>query len=173
MNSFPLKLVSINPTLIAKDGFHAHPRDIKEVKVAFTKADEEQVATQLSGLNDTSCFSEEIESITASGEFINTLRSQSLLAFDFTGIRTCLEISNDYGNLCRFLAENTEVVESLKVNTNAARSSAYRCADLTNLGIVNAEISNVDIPENYYDLVVISDIETICRDVREIELVLK
>ena len=164
MNSPSLKLIASNPTFQSKDGFYSLPRDENEVKVVFSDAGEEAVAAQLSGLDDASSFSSEVEALVGNGEHINVLRPQSLLAFDFSNITTALEISNDYGNVCRALAENIDVVESIKTNASAARATAYRCADLVNVGIINAGLDDINIPDKYYDLIVLSDIELIADD---------
>ena len=169
MNLPVLKLISNNPTFQTRDGFYSPSRDASEVSVAFTNAAEEQISAQLSGLDDASSFSVEVEALVTDGQYINILRPQSMLGFDFSKIETALEISNDYGNLCRFMAENTAATDSIKTNKNAARAAAYRCADLANIGIVNAEFDAINIPENYYDLIVLSDVESMTTDSQSIE----
>ncbi|MDB4511947.1 glycosyltransferase [Arenicella sp.] len=172
MNSFPFKLIELNPALDASDGFYSLLQEQKEAKFTFSPADDQHVAEQLSGLQDLGSFSAEIEKLAGSGAYISPLRSQNLSAFNFSEVQTALEISNDHGNLCRFLAEHTNVIESIKFSPNAARSTAYRCADLANVSVVNVELALIDIPQKHYDLIVIADIETIADDAEMIEQLL-
>ena len=169
MNSSISKLVALNPTFLTKDGFYSPARDETEIKVEFTDAAEQKISAQISALDDLSCFSEEFEQQVGDGEHLSVLRAQALLAFDFSNIETALEISHDHGNICRFLAEKTVSTDSLKNNKSVARATSYRCSELSNVGILCADFATVELPNNYYDLIVLSDIETLVASSNQIQ----
>ena len=164
MNQSVFKLVAVNPSLEQKDGYYALPSDANAVKVTFTDGAEEQIAGLLSGLDNADSFSPEFENIIGDGKLLSVLRPQTLTAFDLSNIRTALEISHDYGNVGRYLAEQIAVVECVKPNQSAARAAAYRCADLANLSVIQEDLNDIELPKKYYDLIVVSDIESLAQD---------
>jgi len=172
MNSHSQRLVALNPAFEQRDGYYAAAQS-DEVRVTFTEADQEMVAGQLSALDDCSSFSEELESQLGSGKYLSILKPQALVAFDFSKLNTALEISLDYGNLSRYLAEQMTHVDSIKSTKNAARATAYRCADLANIDIVNASWNELKLATDYYDLILLSDVELIIDDQQQLTELIK
>ena len=167
MKPHPHKLINLNPSFTQMDGFYSPPHE-DEVKVTFTEADQELVAGLLSGLDDASADSEEFESIVGNGEYLSVLKPQALSSFNYQNIKTALEVSEDYGNYCRYLAEKIESVDVIKRSQNAAKASSYRCSDLSNVDIVLSDVLDLELPQQYYDLILLSDIETLVDSVEQI-----
>ncbi|NND81897.1 MAG: glycosyltransferase [Gammaproteobacteria bacterium] len=160
------KLISLNPNLVSKDGFFAPPRDPKVVQVNYTDGAQENIVALISSIDDCSVDSPEVAAV--SGEAVNARTGQFLRGFDFTGVQTALEISNDYGNYARYLGENLSQVECLKVDSNIAKATAYRCADLSNVGIACDAPLCLQLPDQYYDFILVADLEWMAEDPAEI-----
>ena len=158
---------------MSKDGFFAAPRDAKAVSIQFTNAAEEQVIDLISSFDDCSADSPEVDSAQGVGDYINNRTAQFLHALDLSQVENALELSRDFGNLSRLLGEKLDSVESLKPSANIAKASAYRCADLPNVGTICGSLQDVQLPTAYYDLIVVTDIEHLVDDRSQLQNTVK
>ena len=164
-------IIKLNPNLSLYDGFYTPPKD-EDAAIEFVNAEEDHVVGSVSALDDSSSFSPEFEAYIGDGKRLSVLKPQALEAFDFSDIDSVLELSNDFGNLARYLAEKCDTIDSIKTSKNAARAAAYRCSDITNACVVQAPPLSINLEQEKYDLVLVSDIESMTHSQRDAELLL-
>ena len=167
------KIVELNPSFVSKDGVWSPPRDEIEIKVEFTNAAEEQVLALISSFDDSSSDSEEVDGLQGNGEYVNVRTAQFLHAFNLSKVETALEVSADFGNLSRLLGEKVPQVESIRCNKNIAVGSAYRCADMANVATICASLDALELPDQYYDFILLSQLEQCLTDDQDAELILQ
>lgn len=124
----------------------------------------ESVLEVFNQANDKSLFSLDIETLSNRRELKSLFSSSQyrfLQACDLNSINTVLDLSQDLGGISHFIADQVTRLESIKIDPALAQLSANRCANKHNVCHVSADLDKLDYPTNYYDLIVIGQLEAL------------
>ncbi|MBL4674407.1 MAG: glycosyltransferase [Arenicella sp.] len=154
-------LLESNPEIGLKDGIYqdtsepfrdsALPGDLSAAVLdVFAKAgDKSLFSLDIEGLATTP----ELQSALAIGQF------RFLQNFDLSQINTVLDLSEDFGGVAHYLADCVGQIESVKIDPSLAKISANRCANKHNVCHLTADLEKLKLTPNYYDLIVIGQLE--------------
>lgn len=85
---------------------------------------------------------------------LSSARSNLLRIVNLTGAKRVLELGCGCGSITRYLGEQEGLtVDSVEGSPERANLAALRCRDLSNVTIATANFNDLDLPNNYYDLV--------------------
>ena len=150
-------LVELNDFVQADNGvFHA--RENSE-PVAYTDGatTEHQLNQILRNATDLSSNSAELQSNVSdwpSEYHLSSTRANLLRALNLEGVSRILELGCGCGSITRYLGEMTGVqVDSVEGSPSRAALAALRCRNQDNVTISTANFNDVQLPEDYYDLV--------------------
>jgi len=121
------------------------------------------VADVFENVSDKSLFSIEIEEQLKTPELVAALSSSPfrfLQAFDLSKVHTVLDLSEDFGGVAHFLADQVNVVESVKLDPDLARLASNRCANNPNVCHISEDLERLTLPNSHYDLIVIGKLES-------------
>lgn len=158
---FPL--LEANPQLGNKDGIY---RDTNEIfrDSKLSNYIQIAVADTFSQASDKSLFSLDIQRLSNTDELSSALSDlpfSFLQAFNFSGINHTLDLSEDFGGVAHFLADQVGSVDAIKVDPDLARLSTLRCANKHNVCHISEDLTNLNFPPASYDLIVIGQLEAL------------
>lgn len=85
---------------------------------------------------------------------LSSARANLLRCLDLSGVEKVLELGCGCGSISRYLGEQSHLkVDSIEGSANRAALAALRCRDLDNVSITCANFNDIQLPEDYYDLV--------------------
>jgi len=122
------------------------------------------VTEVFSRANDKSLFSLDIEALSNTKELKSSLslgQFRFLQDFDLNRVNTVLDLSEDFGGVSHFLADQVGQIEAVKVDSGLAQISTIRCANKHNVCHISADLDKLEFPENHYDLIVIGQLEAL------------
>jgi len=157
------KLIESNSQLGLKNGIYQNTKELfrdsqlsNYIQIAVTQVFE-QVANK--GL-----FSLDIEAALNTDELRCAL-SQSqfsyLQSLNLSKVHTVLDISEDFGGVAHYLADQVGWVESVKLDPDLARLASARCANKQNACHISEDLDKLTLPSNHYDLIVIGQFEAL------------
>ncbi len=166
-------LLESNPILELKDGIYQDSREpyrdsalsaelVNEIERVFSEAPSKALfELDLSeALN-----SSPLTLRGASSALRQTMSSSSVYrfldGFDLTSINTVLDLSEDLGGISHFVADQVAKVESVKHDPELARLASNRCANKHNVLHVSADLTSLSLQDNYYDLIVVGQLESL------------
>jgi glycosyltransferase involved in cell wall biosynthesis/SAM-dependent methyltransferase len=160
------KLLECNPQLGLKNGIHQDAterfRDSKlsnYIQIA--------VAQVFSSVADKSLFSIDIEEASNTNELRTALSPSKfnfLRSFDLSKGHRVLDLSEDFGGVAHFLADQVASVESVKIDPDLTRLSATRCANKPNVCHVSEDLNKLSFPSRHYDLIVVGQLSALRLD---------
>ena len=151
------KLVELNGFIQAANGVFHVPQTYHEF--AYTDgADTEQKLEQiLRQADDLSSSSSELLAHVddwPSEYHLSSTRANLLRALDLNGVSRVLELGCGCGSISRYLGEQTEMhVDAIEGSPSRAALAALRCRDQSNVVVSTANFNDIQLPENYYDLI--------------------
>ena len=84
---------------------------------------------------------------------LSPLRANILRGLDLTGRSTALEIGAGCGAITRYLGDTGFEVDAVEGSASRARLARLRCRDLTRVSVIHANIHQLRLPPQRYDLV--------------------
>ncbi len=164
-------LLESNPILELKDGIYQDSREpyrdsalsaelVREIERAFSDAP----SKGLFELNLSDVLNSSPLTLRgASSQLRQTMASSSVFrfieGFDLGNVNTVLDLSEDLGGISHFIADQVAKVESVKHDPDLARLACKRCANKHNVLHVSADLSRLSLKDNYYDLIVVGQLE--------------
>ena len=149
--------------LIEMNGFEASDNGVYKAQGAdpFAYSDgessEKLLEQILSKTQDLSSNSEELNSqiVDWPSEYhLSVARANLLRPLNLNNVQRVLELGCGCGSITRYLGEQPGIqVDSIEGSPSRAALAALRCKDLDNVTITTANFNKIEIPENYYDLV--------------------
>ncbi len=114
--------------------------------------------------DDHSLHSTDIEKLLLTDELRSAFSAAPvnfLLSFDFNNIGNTLDLTQGFGGTTHFLADKVANIDCVRIDLGHARLSAKRCSAFNNINYVSEDIAQLTFPEKYYDLIVISQLESL------------
>lgn len=155
------RLLELNQALGLKNGFYQNLDD-RYRDASMPHNVEDAIRSIFSTVADKSLFSAEIETAAESLEQPNLLsiyHFQYLQSFDYSGINTVLDLSEDTGGVAHFVADKVGQIESIKIDPALARLAVNRCSNNHNVIHISEDLSKLSFPENHYDLIILGQVE--------------
>ncbi len=84
---------------------------------------------------------------------------QFLYPLNLDAIHSVLDLSEDLGGVAHFLADQVNVVDSVKIDPGLAKLAALRCASKPNVTVFSDKLNSFIFPEKSYDLIIIGQLE--------------
>lgn len=163
MNHSHFKLLDTNPQLGLKNGIYQNIyelfRDSKlsnYINIA--------VAEVYSSVSNKGLFSLDVENALDTDELKQALgfkQHSYLQSLDLSRVHTVLDLSEDFGGIAHFLADQVGWVESVKVDPDLARLATNRCANKQNVCHISEDLDKLVLPEKHYDLILIGQFESL------------
>ena len=151
------KLIELNGFKRSNDGVYSIGAD----RVTFDYSDGEdsefklkQILSNAKNLASDSSELEEHISDWPSEYHLSSTRANLLRCLDLSGVKRVLELGCGCGSITRYLGEQSHLeVDSVEGSPTRAALAALRCKNLDNVSISTANFNQIDLPKNYYDLV--------------------
>ena len=128
----------------------------KEFAYSDGEATERYLSTVLREADDLSTGSESLgeKIIDWPSEYhLTSQRANLLRPYDFSGVNTVLELGSGCGAISRYMGEQGFQVDAIEGSEIRANLGKLRCRDLDNVRVVSANYNDLQIPEQYYDLI--------------------
>lgn len=152
------QFLELNNFVLAEDGVFYKDAVPEEFKYSDGVAVEQTLNKILSSAMDLSSQSSELDSqiIDWPTEYhLSSTRSNLLRVINLTGAKRVLELGCGCGSITRYLGEQQGLrVDAVEGSPVRAKLASIRCRDLDNVAIVSANFNELNLPENYYDLIV-------------------
>ncbi|MFT5571914.1 MAG: glycosyltransferase involved in cell wall biosynthesis [Cryomorphaceae bacterium] len=160
------KLLECNPQLGLKNGIH---QDTSERFRDSTLSNYIQIAVAqvFSTVADKSLFSVDIENASNTDELRTALSPSKfnfLRSLDLSKTHRVLDLSEDFGGVAHFLADQVASVESVKIDPGLTRLSVGRCASKPNVCHISEDLNKLKLPSRHYDLIVVGQLSALCLD---------
>lgn len=149
--------------LIEMNGFEASDNGVYHAQgsesFAYTdgESSEKLLEQILSNSQDLSSNSQELmaQIVDWPSEYhLSNARANLLRPLNLENVQRVLELGCGCGSITRYLGEQSGIqVDSIEGSPSRAALAALRCKDLDNVTISTANFNKIEIPENYYDLV--------------------
>ena len=155
------RLLELNQALGLKNGFHQNVYD-RYRDASISHSVEDAISSIFSLVEDKSLFSAELEVAAESLEqpgLLSIYQFQYLQSFDYSGINTVLDLSEDTGGVAHFVADKVGQIESIKIDPALARLAVNRCSNNHNVVHISEDLSKLSFPENHYDLIILGQVE--------------
>ena len=155
------KLLEANPELELKDTVYQNSEDFVRDSNLDSSLDI-AIRDIFEQTDDKSLFSLDIEKRGQTKELwseLSTLRHNYLRGLNFERVNTALDLSQDSGGISHYLSDQVKSLDSVKVDVNRSRLSVIRCTNKTNVLHVSIDLDKINLPEQYYDLIVLADLE--------------
>ena len=155
------KLLESNPQLTEIQGYYKNQRQIfrdskldNQVQVVVSDIFERASEKSLFGLGlETLLVGDASRRALASAPF------NYLQAFDFSQINNALDLSEDFGGVAHYLANQVNWVESVKVDQDLARLTVRRCVNQRNVRVLLEDIDKLNFPAGQFDLIVLGQLD--------------
>ena len=128
------------------------------------------VNDSLDNAQDQSLYSIDIEKLLLTDELRTAFTPAPvnfLLSFDFSNIGHTLDLTQGFGGATHFLADKVSTIDCVRVDSGHARLSAKRCSAFSNISYISEDIAQLKFPKKHYDLIVISQLESLELDKTE------
>lgn len=177
-------LLESNPILELKDGIYQDSREpyrdsalsaelVREIESVFSDATSKALfELDLSEVLNSSALTLRGASSPLRQTMASTSLYRFLEGFDLGSINTVLDLSEDFGGISHFVADQVARVESVKRDPELARLASNRCANKHNVLHVSADLASLSLKNNYYDLIVIGQLEGLEIDESKLKQVL-
>ncbi len=109
------------------------------------------------------CHSSELKSALSSGSF------RFLKNLNLQSINNVLDLSEDFGGVAHFLADQAGRIDSVKIDPGLAKLASTRCANKHNVCHVSADLDKLHFPTNHYDFIVLGQLETLKLKAKQLE----
>ena len=154
-------LLESNPEIGLKDGIYQDTSEpFRDSALSDTLS--AAVLDVFSKADDKSLFSLDIEALSVTPQLRSAFaigQFRFLQNFDLSRINTVLDLSEDFGGVAHYLADSVGQIESVKIDSALAKISATRCANKHNVCHLSADLEKLKLVPNYYDLIVIGQLE--------------
>lgn len=157
------RLTESNTELGLKNGFYQNLHNRYRDSL-IPQSVEASIASTFSSVADKSLFSLELDQASLTHEsqaLLSISQFQFLRAFDFTGINTVLDLSEDTGGVAHYIADNVGQVDSIKVDSALARLAVNRCSNNPNVIHISEDLDKLTFPEKHYDLIILGQLESL------------
>lgn len=163
MNPSPFKLLDANPQLGLKNGIYQNIFELfRDSKVS--NYIQIAVADVFNAVANKGLFSLDIENALDTDELQQALSSSHynfLQSLNLSRVNTVLDISEDFGGVAHFLADQVGWIESVKVDPDLTRLATIRCANKQNVCHISEDLNKLVLPTLHYDLIVIGQLESL------------
>lgn len=168
------KLLHINPALGLKNGIYQNQEALFRDS---TLSNYIQVAVNevFDQVDDKSLFSTDIESALTTPELRDALSLSQfafLQAFNFSKVHQALDLSEDFGGVAHFLADQVGHLDAVKLDPDLARLSVRRCANKHNISHISEDLTRLKFPKHHYDLIIVGQLEALQLENTEFEALL-
>lgn len=168
------RLIESNKELGLKNGFYQNLYDRYRDSL-LAQSLEASVESIFSTVKDKSLFSLDIAQATFTPELQSLLsisQFQFLQSFNFSGINTVLDLSEDTGGVAHYIADNVGQVESIKVDPALARLASNRCSNNHNVIHISECLDKLAFPEKHYDLIILGQLESLSLSIKQLSKLL-
>lgn len=156
-------LLESNSSIGLKDGIYQDTREIfRDSKLS--NYIQVAVSNVFAKVDDKSLFSLELEKLCDTDELKQALASSQfrfLQSCDYSKVNTVLDISEDFGGVAHYLADQVGQVESLKIDPSRTRLASQRCANKPNVKHISGDLDTLKFPQDHYDLIIIGELEAL------------
>lgn len=168
------KLLHLNPTLGLKNGIYQNQETLFRDS---TLSNYIQIAVNevFDQVDDKSLFSADLGDALTTPELRDALSVSQfafLQAFDFSKIHQALDLSEDFGGVAHFLADQVGHLDAVKLDPDLARLSVRRCANKHNISHISEDLIKLNFPKRHYDLIVIGQLEALQLKISEFDALL-
>ena len=121
---------------------------------------------------DKSLFSLDIEQRAQTKDLwaeLSTLQHNYLRALDLSRVNTALDLTQDTGGVTHYLADQVKSLDSVKIDVNRSRLAVQRCASKSNVLHVSSDLDAITLPQTYYDLIVLGDLENCAIETKSLQ----
>ena len=156
--SNPFKLLDSNPQLGLKNGIHQDTSE-RFRDSALSNYIQIAVADAFTAVEDKSLFSLDLENLSRTDELREALSPSKfnfLRSLNLSKVNTVLDLSEDFGGVAHFLADQVGHVEAVKVDPDLCRLSVTRCANKHNVCHISEDLDKLNLPNGHYDLIVLA-----------------
>ncbi|MEM7360629.1 MAG: glycosyltransferase [Pseudomonadota bacterium] len=125
------------------------------------------VADVFSEADDKSLFSLDIERLINTDELraaLSAKRYNYLRALNLEGINHALDLSEDFGGVAHYLADQVNTLDAVKIDSDRTRLSLLRCANKRNICHISEDLDKLKLPSNHYDLIVVGELEALALE---------
>jgi len=151
------KLVDMNGFSRTVDGVYQEGSIDREFNYSDGEESEARLYQILSTTDDLSCESQELQEQICDWPtqyHLSNTRANLLRPLNLDGVTRVLELGCGCGSITRYLGEQDKLhIDAIEGSQTRARLAALRCNDLPNVTISSANFNEIEIPEDYYDLV--------------------
>ncbi|RBP48357.1 glycosyltransferase [Arenicella xantha] len=157
------KLLELNSTLGLKSGIYQNTEALFRDSTLSNYL-QIAISDMFDKVDDKSLFSLDIETQSNTDELRSALslsQFRFLQAFDLNRVNRVLDLSEDFGGVAHYIADNVGQVDSVKVDSDLARISARRCANKPNVAHISEDLSKLNFPAKHYDLIIIGQLEAL------------
>ncbi len=151
------KLAEINGFSQGVGGVYQAGSALREFNYSDGEQSEAKLYQILSTANDLSSDSSELQSEIydwPTQYHLSSARANLLRPLNLGRVKRVLELGCGCGSITRYLGEQGDIqVDSIEGSPTRAGLAALRCKDLPNVSISTANFNDIELPENYYDLV--------------------
>ncbi len=129
----------------------------------------------LSNATTKALFSRDLELAANADANLNLLNStpyQFVHAFDLKKVNNVLDLTQDCGGVAHFLADQVGSVDAIKIDSGVAELSALRCLGQPNVTHVCEDIGKLNLPDVYYDLILLTKLEDLQQSSSELSSLL-
>ena len=153
----PSKLIELNGFKRSNDGVYSIGADRATFDYSDGEDSEYKLKQILSNAENLASDSSELEehiSDWPSEYHLSSTRANLLRCLDLSGVKRVLELGCGCGSITRYLGEQSHLeIDSIEGSQTRAALAALRCKNLDNVTISTANFNQINLPENYYDLV--------------------
>lgn len=149
------EIVSLN-RLVERDGIFVVSGSQQDFAYSDGETSENYLRQVFSSVDDLSSQSKALQDkiIDWPSEYhISYKRANLLRGLDLSQSKRVLELGSGCGAISRYLGELGLQVDAIEGSQTRARLGRMRCKDLPNVQVVNANYNELQIPNDYYDLV--------------------
>ena len=151
------KLLAINNFTLGDNGVYSLAGDMPDFAYSDGQESERYLSQVLNNAEDISSHSLELEShiIDWPSEYhLSSTRANILRSLDLSKVNRILELGCGCGSISRYLGEQLHlIIDSIEGSPSRAAIAAIRCRDQHNVSIYTANFNDIELPENYYDVV--------------------
>jgi len=150
-------LIELNSFVQASNGVFSAPQANTEFGYTDGAGSEHELEQILRNANDLSSDSAELQAHIhdwPTEYHLSATRANLLRALNLNGVKRVLELGCGCGSITRYLGEQDDIqIDAIEGSPSRAALAALRCRDQRNVIISTANFNDIQLPKNYYDLV--------------------
>ncbi len=167
-------LVEANSELVLKDGIFQNGSELFRDSVLsnYIQVAVEHVFSQVSNKG---LFSLDVEAALDTRELktaLSTTQFRFLSSLRLSGVNHVLDLSEDFGGVAHYLADQVGSVDAVKIDSDRTRLAKLRCANKPNVCHVSEDPVKLTYPDNHYDLIILGQFESLELDQEAFETLL-